>query len=365
LKNPFFRAVAFAAVAALSSLWAKPLEYICYSPYRDGQQPGGTEPSEAQIREDFKLLAPFVKGIRTYTCAGIHAQIPKLALEAGLEVYMGAWVGKDDNANVAEVNALIALAKSGNTAIKGLIVGNEVLLRNDVTKARLIEYIKMVKNANTGIPVTTADIYQRISDNSADLNPVVDYVVAHVHPYWESQTAANGAAWVVRGWKLVKAKYPAKRVVIGETGFPSAGQSMGGAVPSEAAQAQVTTDLVAAGIKEGMEFMLFTSFDEAWKGAEGPVGANWGIWKSNRTEKSAVAKVRALPTLLQPRSGRVGLRSASPDAGLRIDALGRVRTIAAAAGVPGAEVTGAVTAGADVAGGSDAASLPVWTITAP
>lgn len=360
MKNPFFRAAAFAAVAALSSLSAKPLEFICYSPYRDGQAPGGAEPSEAQIREDFKLLAPFVKGIRTYTCAGIHAQIPKLALEAGLEVYMGAWVGKDDNANVAEVNALIALAKSGNASIKGLIVGNEVLLRNDVTKARLIEYIKMVKNANTGIPVTTADIYQRISDNSADLNPVVDYVIAHVHPYWESQTAANGAAWVVKGWKQVKAKYPTKRVVIGETGFPSAGQTMGGAVPSEAAQAQVTTDLVTAGAKEGMEFMLFTSFDEAWKGAEGPVGANWGIWKSNRQEKAAVAKVRALPTLIRSQGGRARMRSESPEAGLRIDALGRIRALSAAMSLQAAGI-----AGAEAVGGSDAASLPVWTITAP
>ena len=89
------------------------MEYICYSPYRDGQAPGtGPEPTEAQIREDFKILAPFVKGIRTYSSTGIHGQIPKLALEVGLEVHMGAWVGKDDNGNLEQVNALIALAKT-------------------------------------------------------------------------------------------------------------------------------------------------------------------------------------------------------------------------------------------------------------
>jgi exo-beta-1,3-glucanase (GH17 family) len=325
------------AGTVLAALWAltlplaaKPLGYICYSPYRDGQAPGAAEPSEDQIREDFRVLAPLAKGIRTYTVGGVHAQIPKLAQEAGLEVFMGAWIGKDDAANVAQVNALIALAKSGNPAIKGLIVGNEVLLRKDVTKARLIEYLRMVKNANTGIPVTTADIYQRINENAADLDPVVDIVLAHVHPFWESQSAANGAAHVVKGWKSVRAKYPSKRVVIGETGFPSAGQTQGGAVPSEDGAAQVATDLVTAGAREGMEFMLFTSFDEAWKGAEGPVGANWGLWKTNRAPKAAVARILALPTAIHfpanPANPRDRARMASASAGaLLVDGLGRLR----------------------------------------
>ncbi|MDB5104247.1 MAG: ndvC [Fibrobacteres bacterium] len=332
LKSPFFRAAAIAALAAVClvpSLSAKALEYICYSPYRDGQQPGGAEPTEAQIREDFKILAPLVKGIRTYASDGIHAQIPKLALEAGLEVHMGAWIGKDENANQAQVNALIALAKGPSAAaIKGLIVGNEVLLRQDVTKARLIEYIKMVKNAGTGIPVTTADIYQRIGDNSADLAPVVDYVLCHVHPYWENQSAENGAAHVLKGWNLVKAKYPGKRVIVGETGFPSAGQSRSPAIPSEAAQARFTEDLIKVGAANGMSFMLFTSFDEAWKGAEGPVGANWGIWRTNRTEKPAVAKVRLYGTAIALPGRTRGIRAGATEEALgadAVDASGRMR----------------------------------------
>jgi exo-beta-1,3-glucanase (GH17 family) len=353
-------AAAFATVA-VTEAFAKPLEYICYSPYRDGQQPGGAEPTEAQIREDFQILAPLVKGIRTYTCSGIHAQIPKLAKEAGIEVHMGAWIGKDDNSNVAEVNALIALAKSGNTAIKGLIIGNEVLLRQDVTKARLIEYIKMVRNANTGIPVTTADIYQRIGDNSADLNPVVDYVLCHVHPYWENVAAENGANHVLKGWNQVKARYPGKRVIVGETGFPSAGQSRNPAVPGEAAQARFTDDLARLGAAQGMSFMLFTSFDEAWKGAEGPVGANWGIWRTNRSEKPAVAKVKALPTTAIGLPGRPLSRKISLDAGARVDALGRLhanRVWPALSGNAGEAPVAGEASDADV-------SLPIWSITAP
>lgn len=330
VEKRFGFAAALAALLSLPAIAAKPMEYICYSPYRDGQAPGtGAEPTEAQIREDFKILAPFVKGIRTYSAMGVHAQIPKLALEAGLEVYPGAWIGKDDNANIAQVNALIAMAKAGTASIKGLIVGNEVLLRQDVTRARLIEYIRMVRNANTGLPVTTADIYQRIHDNAADLNPVVDYAMAHVHPFWENQSAENGAKHVLAGWNQVKAKYPGKKVIIGETGFPSAGQTRGGAIPSEAAQTRFTVDLVKLGAANGMSFMLFSSFDEAWKGAEGPVGANWGIWRTNRMEKPAVAQVRAIPVAIAL-PGRSRSQGSAHATVLRVDANGRLRVAKAA-----------------------------------
>lgn len=321
-----------AAFLAVEAATAKPLGIICYSPYRNGQAPGGAEPTEAQVAEDFRILAPLCRGIRTYASQGIHAKIPDLAKAAGLEVHMGAWIGKDEAANQAQVNALITAAKSGNSAIKGLIVGNEVLLRLDVTKARLLEYMRQVRNANTGIPVTTADIYQRMIEHSADLNPVSDYVLAHVHPFWENQAANNGANHVVNGWKQVKAKYPGKTVIIGETGFPSAGQTRGAAVPSDANQARFVEDLGLAGIKEGMQFMLFTSFDEEWKSAEGPVGANWGIWRTVRTEKQAVARVRALPTAIKVSGKSMRIQSAVPADWTGLDAMGRFREAAGKTG---------------------------------
>lgn len=314
--------------ALLAAARAKPLEYICYSPYRNGQAPGAAEPTEAQVEEDFRILAPFVKGIRIYACQGIHAHIPRLARAAGLEVHVGAWIGRDEAANQAQVDALIALAKSGNPAIKGLIVGNEVLLREDIPRTRLLEYLRQVRAAGTGIPVTTADIYQRINDHSADLGPLCDYVMAHVHPYWEHQAADRGAAHVLAAWQSVRAAYPGKHVVIGETGFPSGGHTLGAAVPGEAAQAEFTEAVTLLGAREGMSFMLFSAFDEAWKsqlGGEGEVGANWGIWRADRGEKPAVARLRALPTLVMGKSLSLRLRASPPGVTKGVDAQGRLR----------------------------------------
>lgn len=318
---------------------AKPLEYICYSPYRDGQAPGtGSEPTEDQVREDLRILAPLVKGIRTYSSRGIHARIPELAREAGLEVHVGAWIDGNEAGNQAQIDALIGLAKSGNPAIRGLIVGNEVLLRQDVPKARLLELIRRVKEANTGIPVTTADIYQNIRDHAADLDPLVDYAMAHVHPYWEHQAIGNAARHVVEGWKQVKERYPGKPVVIGETGFPSGGQAMGGAAPSVENQARFTEEIAVLGAREGMPFMLFAAFDEAWKTNEGAVGGHWGIWRSDRTGKPAVDRLKALPAAVSRREGgglrrsRVRAATGRADwaghadfAGRSLDVLGRAR----------------------------------------
>jgi exo-beta-1,3-glucanase (GH17 family) len=316
-------ALLLAALLSAAPRAAKPLDYVCYSPYREGQAPGGPSPTEAQIRADLALIAPLAKGIRTYAAAGIHARIPDLAREAGLEIYAGAWIGTDSAANLAEVDALIALAKSGNPAIKGLIVGNEALLRHDVTAPGLIAYLQRVRDAKTGIPVSTADIYQDLIEHAAELEPVVDYALCHVHPYWEAVAAAQGAARVLQAWRSVQAKYPGKPVLVGETGYPTAGPSQGGAAPGEAAQAEFLADLIGLAAREGMPVMWFEAFDEAWKGADWQVEPHWGLWNADRSEKPAVGRARAAVGLARPARLRRAAADGMPV--LRADAAGRLR----------------------------------------
>jgi exo-beta-1,3-glucanase (GH17 family) len=72
-----------------------------------------------------------------------------------------------------------------------------------------------------------------------------------------------------------------KKVIITETGWPSSGQALGGAVPSEinALKYFINTQLWAT--DDAVEIFYFSSFDESWKvGAEGEVGAYWGLWDS-------------------------------------------------------------------------------------
>lgn len=337
---------------------AKPIDVVCYSPYRDGQSPdNGQQPSVEQIREDFRIIAPYVKGIRTYSTLGIHAEIPRLASEAGLEVWLGAWIGTDEAANQKQVDALIQQAGGiYKSTIKGLIVGNELFYRPDVTKARLLEYIRQVKAANTGIQVTTSDNYGQMITHSADLAHEIDFVMVHIHPYWDGLNIDGSAAHVVNMWNSVRVAYPGKQVIVSETGYPSAGEQRKingnwvGGIPSLANQTKVTVDLLTASRNEGMMVMLFSAFDEKWKEAEGVIGGSWGLWRSDRSDRKGKPIVDQLLAL-----GPVAI--ATPDRKLRvipaadaalggIDALGRLR-------LPGAAV------------GAPAKALPVWTISRP
>jgi exo-beta-1,3-glucanase (GH17 family) len=323
-------------VAAAAAAAAKPLDYLCYSPYRDGQAPGGAAPSEDQIRADLALIAPLARGIRTYGASGILGRIPDLARAAGLEVYPGAWIGPDDAANQAELDALIALARSGNPAIRGLIVGNETLLRGDVSVGKLKSYLGRVRDAGTGLPVGTADVYQNLIQAAPDLDSTIDFALCHVHPYWENVAAPAAAGRVAAGWAQVRAAYPGKPVLVGETGFPTAGDARGDAVPGEGAQADFLAALAAAAARDGIPVMWFEAFDEPWKSAEGAAGAHWGLWKADRTEKPALARLRAStglaglarPPRKDPGRGFAGLlRQGSGTGTFFLDALGRARAV--------------------------------------
>jgi len=70
-----------------------------------------------------------------------------------------------------------------------------------------------------------------------------------------------------------------KRVIISETGWPDQGSAEGGAVPSTENALKYFIDTYAWAEEAGIEVFYFSSFDEAWKvGAEGDVGAFWGLW---------------------------------------------------------------------------------------
>ncbi|HLP40712.1 MAG TPA: glycosyl hydrolase family 17 protein [Fibrobacteria bacterium] len=330
----------------------KPIDVIGYSPYRDGQQPGGAEPTEAQVRQDLSIIATLAKGIRIYSTTGIHAEIPRLAKNEGLEVWLGAWINKDEVSNQEQIDALIEQAKSYKSTIKGLIVGSEVLFRKDLTPAQLVRYIQQVKDANTDIPVSTAEIYGIMKDNKAVLAPAIDFVTTHIHPYWDGPKIDDAAEHVAKMWDTVRVAYPGKEVIVGETGFPTAGIKRGAAQPSLDNQVRVTVELIAKSKQVGMKVMLFSAFDEKWKvvktgdSDEGLVGGSWGLWGSNREEKPVVAALRNLPVAIMTPDRKLRVIPAADAALGGIDALGRLRLPSATTGAP-------------------AKALPVWTISRP
>ncbi|MFW5847238.1 MAG: glycosyl hydrolase family 17 protein [Nanoarchaeota archaeon] len=274
-----------------SEIGHKPLKGICYSPFRDGQQPGGETPSEEEVRKDLDIVKSMSPKIRTYGTEDILFRIPEFCKDIEIDCYPGAWI---DNASTddEQISNLITIANKGYRTTKGLVVGNEFLYRNPDSKQKLIDYINQVKSSTTNL-VTTAEQWHIWRDNP-DLSDHVDFLTIHIHPYWENQNINDSKEFILEKYNLIKNNYSSgKKVVVGETGWPTEGETRGEAVPSEKNQENFLKDFKELSNQEDIDYFLFETFDENWKklftGLE--VEAHWGIFYKDRTIKKGLQEI--------------------------------------------------------------------------
>ncbi|MCP4536168.1 MAG: hypothetical protein GY832_03390 [Chloroflexi bacterium] len=272
------------SIADLEAEWIEIpalIQGVAYSPFRDCQNPNtGVFPTEQEIREDLTMIQHMGNAIRTYSATGTQKSIAFLAQEAGLRVSAGASLGPDLEENEKEIANLIELAQMVD--LESVIVGNEVILRRDLTQEQLIGYIQRVK-ANVDVPVTTAEI-ESIFLESPDLIESVDYLLVNIHAYWDGQAIENAARYVIDRYQAIQEASGGKRVVIGETGWPSSGPVRGSAVPRPENQYRFLHEFLILAQQKDVEFYYFTVFDELWK-TEGGVGPHWGVMYADRRNK--------------------------------------------------------------------------------
>ena len=255
---------------------------LCFSPYLDGQGPG-TPLSEVQIRERMKIIQPYTNWIRSFSCTDGHQMIPRIAHEFGLKTLVGAWLGTDAEINQREMTAAIRLAREGHVDV--LAVGNEVLLREDLSEVELLGFIGQAKDALPGIPVGYVDAYY-LFEQHPRVTAQCDLILANCYPFWEGCPFEQAIRYMQSMVRRVQAVASGKRIVISETGWPNRGSSFYGAVPSKESAMRYFIDTCSWAQRDGLEVFYFSAFDEAWKaGVEGDVGACWGLWDKDGQPK--------------------------------------------------------------------------------
>jgi exo-beta-1,3-glucanase (GH17 family)/cellulose synthase/poly-beta-1,6-N-acetylglucosamine synthase-like glycosyltransferase len=271
--------------------WEGQFKGVSYSPshlYTEHEK--DTKLTDDMIRRDLEQLSHITKRIRTYTVSYHQDRIPAIAKEFGMKVSLGIWLNDNLKHNQEEIARGIQVIKDNPGTIDRVFVGNEAVgVRRDLTVAQVSAYMREVKKAvnNRKIEIGTAEIWHTWVQHP-ELAKDADFVAIHLLPYWEGITADKAIDYVLDRYEQVQKRIPNKKIVIGETGWPSEGRVKRGSVPSPAIQAYFLRSFLNLAVAKNYDYYVIEAFDQPWKGTEGQegvVGAFWGIFDAEGGHK--------------------------------------------------------------------------------
>ena len=246
-------------------------------------------PSEQELASDLQLLSKYTKEVRTYSSIDMEA-VPRLARDLNMTVTAGAWLATQKDRNALEIKALLQSIHE-NSNIDRAIVGNETILRGDLTVPELEHYLDIVRRRSPHVPVSTAEPWH-IWLKNPDLVNHVDFITVHLLPYWEGVQRQDAVTHVLRRYEELRRAYPHKKILIGEVGWPSNGDRVKSltaltyANASVSDQAQFIRDFLPVAESHHLDYFLMEAFDQPWKRTdEGRTGAYWGMFDANRQAK--------------------------------------------------------------------------------
>jgi exo-beta-1,3-glucanase (GH17 family) len=265
---------------------------VSYAPFRRaGETP--LDPtafvSPERIDADLRALSQRFDCVRTYSQGQGLSAVPQIAARYGMQVLLGIWLGSDSKANEQQMRLGIATANTYPQVLRGVIVGNEVLLRGELSASQLAGYLQRVRAA-VHVPVTYADVWE-FWLRHPQLAGSVDYLTIHILPYWEDQPVSPERAvqHVAAVYAQVQQAFPGRRVMIGETGWPSAGRPRQAASASVVNEARYLREFLAYAATVHMPYNVIEAFDQPWKRAqEGTAGGYWGIFDAQARPKFAM-----------------------------------------------------------------------------
>lgn len=261
--------------------WSGVISGVSYSGYQQGDAEHRS--TDAELDRDMAALEGHTARIRIYGVGDGLDRIVAAAERHNLDVNLGAWVSRDAGASAEEVRRAIDVVHA-HPNVKRLIVGNESLLREDVQIDELISLIERAKH-QVDIPVSTAEPWH-IWLKYPQLADSVDFITVHILPYWEGVPIDGALGYTMYRYNQLSAAFPRKHIFIGEVGWPSEGQWVKGAEPSQINQARFVRDFLNLASEQRLDYSIVEAFDAPWKrGIEGTVGAHWGLWDVHKNPK--------------------------------------------------------------------------------
>ena len=276
--------------------WNAPIRGFAYNPSHLYTVEESKQFTEERLREDLTQLKTSTNRVRTYSVSRGLDKLPEIAGELGMKVALGIWISSDLAYNEQEIENALKLLRTNRTSIDRIFVGNEAILRGDVTVEQLNDYIRRVRReAPRRVKVSTCETWNHW-DAHPDLAKEVDFLCVHMLPYWEGVALESAVGHIQNRLKLLEDKFHLP-MVIGEAGWPSEGRQRQGAAPSVANQAAFVREFLTRAKELGWDYYLLEAYDQPWKVEdEGAVGAFWGVYQADGTPKfELVGEITSMP----------------------------------------------------------------------
>jgi len=288
---------------------------ICYSGFRDGQNPGnGTFPSYDEVKEDLTIIQQHWQYIRLYDC-GDHARttlevISKEGID--LKVYLGAYILAEENNpdcpwnppkksteqlarnkayNRQRVEDMIKLSEEFTDIVIALSVGNEATVAwtdHQVSVDSVIEYLRLVKSSS-GKPVSFCENYVPWTGKLDRLVAYVNFISLHTYPVWEYRSIDQALEYTIQNYRAVAQRFPDIPIVIAEAGWAtrSNGRGIDPENVNETFQKTYFDELMKWADTHQITTFFFEAFDENWKGSSDELEPekHWGVFFADRTPK--------------------------------------------------------------------------------
>lgn len=268
--------------------WHGEVKGVSYSPsgvYSQAQLERAV--AEGVIRGDLEQLSMLTTRVRTYTVDRGQDRVPYIAKELGLTVSVGIWLSEDRHLNEIELAKAVRAINDNPGVIDRVFVGNETVVRGELSARAVTDYILRVRRAvaDEKVAIGTAEVWSVWLEHP-ELARASGFVGVHILPYWEGISADGAVNYIADRFGVVQQRFPDKPIVIAEVGWPSNGRIKKRSVPSPAVQAYFLRQFLTLAAARTYDYYVIEAFDQPWKTAsEGTVGAFWGIWDAERRPK--------------------------------------------------------------------------------
>ncbi|XXH02144.1 hypothetical protein Hte_008512 [Hypoxylon texense] len=269
-------------------------------------------PSQNNVTRDVAVLSQLTNTIRLYgtdcnqTEMTIHA-LKQLKLDGDIKIWLGVWQDGNGTTNERQLSKMWnILDKYGADPFKGLIVGNEILFREQMNATELGDLLDSVRSNlsrhDWDLPVATSDL----GDNwDAQLASISDYIMGNIHPFFAGVNAKEAASWTWDFWHNKAQgffKAETEKNVISEIGWPTKGGTNcgndtitvcpDGSVAGVDELNTLMENWVCQALANGTNYFWFEMFDEPWKISFDQPGKEWedqwGLMDVNRNLKDGV-----------------------------------------------------------------------------